>query len=215
MWLAEPFPSPSPITVTVPPDTALDNYTMALANYTRDLAIGTAVLAAFTVALAMIGAVALWLQRRQIKHAEEQLRLARAEFEAARKAAQPGVDLDGAGVDPHTSIVGGAVRYVRGTEPAFDVWVWLRDLRGSYTSPNYYTLTASRPDCAFEAIVVPEDMFEQWAFPEMNDMPRLERGELHVGVTFRDTGGNLCRHLWHVSADGRRSRRPLSGGAQG
>ena len=128
MWLETPAPSPSPIDVhvavsmppiKVPPDTTLDNYTHALANWTEALAI-------FTLVLALVGGIALWLQRREIRATEEQLRLTRDEFQRAQKNARP--ELIGSASFPasrqsSTKVV---VEQIHGTEPAYDVRVLVR-----------------------------------------------------------------------------------------
>lgn len=126
----EPSPSPSPINVNltvsmppinVPPDATLDNYTHALANSTEALAI-------FTLLVAVVGAIAPWFQRREIKATEQQLRLARDEFEAAPSADRAKLQVD-AGFAHPTEIMGG-VKYVSGRQPAYDIEVWGRTWAG-------------------------------------------------------------------------------------
>src|SRR5215470_7654392 len=146
MVLAAPSPSPSPIDINVtvsmppisiPPDAALDNYTRALATWTETLAILTLGLVVITLGLATIGGMALWFQRREIKHTAEQLTLTRGQlalsrqqFEAARKAARP--DLEVGVAIPTASVIQTSVTYIAGSDPAYDVSVGLRSVTGYF-----------------------------------------------------------------------------------
>lgn len=156
--LAVPSPSPSAInvTVSVPPDATLDNATLALAIFTGTLAV-------FTIVLAIIGLLALRLQGREISHNEKQLELARAElkatqeqlvltsnqldlgrqqFEAAREAARP--ELEVGVFVPTPSVIQVSVTYITGSEPAYDVSVWVRSASG-YFAIGISTVAAGNP----------------------------------------------------------------------
>jgi hypothetical protein len=125
--VASPTPSPINVNVNVPPDTALDRYTLALA-------IATDALAVFTIVLAIIGGIALRFQRREIHHVEDglkltgdQLRLARDDFDARARAARPLLTVSFR-VRAWPTI--GDVEWVQGSEPAFEVKVWARGPTG-------------------------------------------------------------------------------------
>ncbi len=129
--LAVPSPSPINVTVSVPPDAVLDNYTLALAIF-------TGLLAVFTIGLAVVGFFALRLQQHEIKANEkqlqlaqgqlsategqlqavrDQLRLAAADLDARRQATLPQLEVLLASYNAETSQA--EVVYVGGTEPAF------------------------------------------------------------------------------------------------
>ena len=197
MWLAVPSPSPSGInvTVSVPPDTALDTYTGVLAA-------ATVLLAGFTVALAVIGWRALQRQDREIKATEEQLRLTREDFDARRNAALPVLEVE-AQVIASTAAFGQVI-YVAASDPAYHVVVWARAVGGCY-GWEVGTLTPSK-----SPIDLPRDglpalptgtLGTTWPFKRAMEAIELDATEVWNGLTWTSPNGAERRFLRHLAAD--------------
>lgn len=200
MWLETPSPAPSPINVnvtvsippiTVPPDIALDTYTGVLAA-------ATIFLAAFTIGLAYIGWRALKLQGREIKATEKQLELANKEFERARTTAYPRLEVE-ADYGINLDTPNATIKYQWGTEPAFNVEVWVRDQNGSY-GWQYGTIPAAEPPARVGVPEIPNEMLARWAFPELDNDAPLEQGDFWAGITWRCADSSAGRYLYRYDA---------------
>lgn len=140
------------------------------------------------------------LQRDQLEAVKEQLRLSREQWDATKRAAQPMLDVDVTSIDEQGPNAFCTVHYHYGTEPAFDVVVWIK--------LNTATLTATVP------IVVPvmqeKPVFlnqfpsdpASVPFPEFNKPPHLERNECWVGLTWRTAAGAQHQTRYRRAANG-------------
>jgi hypothetical protein len=211
--LAVPSPLPSPISVNVnvAPDTALDTYTGVLAAATIALAV-------FTVLLAVIGWRALRWQRREIEHMAAQLQLAQSQLAATegqleamtsqaliasaerserRRAALPLLEVAEVAYNAEASQVD--VVYAGGTEPAFNVKVWLRlavperphVLQGGEI---LQAMTAGRSPTRISVTTLADDRIGEGPFAELNE-PRIALldNESWTAVTWRSADGTPGR----------------------
>lgn len=131
MLLAAPSPIPSPIVINVPPDTTLQQLTLALVIVTGILALATFGLAIAGIWQARSTAVGVHLQRhemaaveRQLNLVDRQVALAEEQAQAAREAARPKLRAEMTSVGQ--LYVNGVVNYLHGTDPAEEIEVWIR-----------------------------------------------------------------------------------------
>lgn len=163
---------------------------------TLAIAAGTFVLALGTVYLAWSTKIGIRLQER--------------EFTAAQAGARPQLEIDITVYDrngpPHP--VNGHVRYVHGSEPAYDVEIWVKTRTKSFGRRLGTILTPSVPDFAFSIDGISDEMFKRWPFPEANKAPVLVGNEFWAGVTWRSPDGTPGSRRYKQLDDDTRDENP-------
>jgi hypothetical protein len=97
------------------------------------IAAGTFVLAVGTVILAWSTRKGVDLQEKELEAVKDQLKLAREEFAYAQAASRPQLDIDvGMSHRADGDTAGGRVRYLHGSEPAYDIEVWVKARTGAF-----------------------------------------------------------------------------------
>ena len=200
MWLADPTPSPSPInvnvTVNTPPDTTLDNATLALANYTRDLAQHTQALADYTRELTIAtGALAVLTLGTLIFFG--------IQIMSSIRASRPRLEPRSGGGNIYVWPRQGLVTYIAGSDPAFNVEVWVQtaDDPNEFSTCTCSTLTPSRESVGYETGDVNQDVTtSRWPFRETDPssqqcIPRTGN-EWFIGLTWSDKASRQYRALW-------------------
>jgi len=159
------------------------------------IAAGTFVLALGTVYLA-------WSTRKGV-------RLQEREFGAAQAAARPQLEVDVGFNKPGGAIVAfGQVRYIHGSEPAYDAEVWIKTRTQSFGGRMGVILTPSEPARQFEFDGIPDDMFKRWPFPEAHKAPVLDGDEFWAGLTWRSPDGTPGTRRYKQLRDGTRDEHP-------
>ena len=163
---------------------------------TLAVAAGTFVLALGTVYLA-------WSTRKGV-------RLQEREFAAAQAAARPRLEVDvGFKEQGGSAVVAfGQVRYIHGSEPAYDAEVWIKTRTQSFGGRLGAVLTPTAPDRAFSFEGIPGEMFKRWPFPEAHKAPVLQGDEFWAGVTWRSPDGSPGSRRYKQLEDGIRDEHP-------
>jgi len=171
--------------------------TIAVAVPTFLLAVGTVLLA--------------WSTRRGVQLQSDQLRLAKEQFEAAQRAARPQLEIDVSLDEQQPTAkwpISGTVRYVHGSEPAYDVEIWIKTRTQSFGTRVDRILTPSVPTYTFVLNAISDEMFKQWPFPEAHKAPVLQGKELWAGVTWRASDGTFLQRRYKQLEDGTRDEHP-------
>jgi hypothetical protein len=183
---------------------------VALFWATLAVAVGTFVLALGTVKLAFSTSKGVKLQEQELTAVEGELKLAREQFAYAQAAARPQLDVDVTVYErpevPNTVL--GSVRYVHGSEPAYDIEVWVKVRTGSFGKSLGTILTPSVAEARFALGDIPDEMFKRWPFPEARKLPLLEGSEFWAGVTWRSTDGTKMQRRYKQFEDGTRVENP-------
>jgi len=175
---------------------------------TLAIALGTFVLAIGTVLLALTTLVGVGFQWRELKAVEEQVRLTKEQFRLAQAAARPQLDIDVV-IDEGTKYpASGEVRYIHGSEPAYDIEVWIKTRTQSFGGRAGTILTPSTASWKFMLDGIPDEMFNRWPIPEAHKAPVLEKRELWAGVTWRSPDGTRGSRRYKQLADLTRDENP-------
>ncbi len=160
-----------------------------------------AAIATFLGAVGTVGALLfLWLQFAKLR---TQLDLAQRQDLEAREAARPLLETSVWPANPTYFNI--AISWVRGTQPAFDVEVWIRQNSGVYLMP-YGTLPAQTrvpaPNAGFGIGVndngaVAADL---WPFPETVDDEPLGANDFWAGILWRSEDQYRGRYLMRCRA---------------
>jgi len=178
---------------------------------TVGIAAGTFVLAIGTVILAWSTRRGVLLQERELKVVEEQLRLAKEQFAASQSAARPQLEIDVAleRVMNSPFPVSGHVRYINGSEPAYDIEIWIKTRTQSFGAAVGTVLTPSAPTYAFALSGISDEMFKRWPFPDAHKAPVLQGDELWAGVTWRSPDGTKGQRRYKRLENGTRDENPM------
>jgi hypothetical protein len=175
------------------------------------IAAGTLVLAVGTVILAWSTRRGVQLQERELKVVEEQLRVATEQFAASQSAARPQLEIDVSLERAMNSPwpVSGQVRYINGSEPAYDVEIWVKTRTQSFGGSAGTILTPSAPTHTFALSGIPDELFKRWPFPEAHKAPVLQGDELWAGVTWRSADGTKGQRRYKRLENGARDENPM------
>jgi hypothetical protein len=168
-----------------------------------DLFWATVAIAAGTFVLALATLILAWSTRKGVQLQERQ-------FAAAQAAARPQLEIDVA-LDAINARwpVSGQVRYIAGTEPAYDVEVWIKTRTQSFGTAATSILTPSAPNFTFVLDGIPDEMFKRWPFPEAHKAPVLEGKELWAGVTWRSADGTKGQRRYKQLESGSREENAM------
>jgi hypothetical protein len=178
-------------------DAALAQYSRDLAQYTNDLVTNTGRLSWATLALGvatMLLALLVWrgnrLQRRGLRAVETQLGLALQDVRVRRPMLEVEVSFQ------DSRQVQASVRYIGGTEPAFDVEAWVQNREATYGGKlGAGTITSAASGSRFMIDRIPGEMMQRWPFPEVLQDKPLADSDYWAGVTWRCGDRSTGRYL--------------------
>ncbi len=188
--------------------------TVVLAWKTSNMAAATEKMAQASVDGVVVQREELEAVRDELRHTEEQIQLTRDQlnlahdqfeaqqlaYEEARQAARPLLETSVSRINPADFNV--AIKWIHGTEPAFDPEVWVKQIGSVYNLP-FETLPAGtelpNPRLARLGGLGINANFavyqSEWPFPETDTDDPLGANDFWAGITWRSDDGYRGRHL--------------------
>lgn len=142
---------------------------------TAFLAWKTTNLAVATERMATAATAGIELQRDELAAVKDQLELAHSDFTSRRRAAIPRLQ----------ATEGSRVEYTAGSDPAYGVYLWVRDANG-YRSAALGVMTPVRAVVANIATreILDDEVKRHWPFPELIKPLDLNSANAWIGVTW-------------------------------